>query len=514
MTGELRFDAIVVGSGLTGGWAAKELTEQGLSVVMIERGEAVEEREQTEALGPVLKRGLTGTSPWLADYPIQGSTGVLNEANYHLFVKDAEHPYQTPAGQSFSWLRGYQFGGRSLSWGRLCYRWSPMDFHANAAEGLGVGWPIGYEELQPWYARVEKVLRVLGNRDGLAHLPDGEFQPPPAWGGLQNQFAATIEREFPDRRVISGRMAGPESFSTQRSTLPAAMATGRLTVLTGTQVLRVLQEGEGTKATGVEARDLKSGARVRIQAPLVFLCAGAFNSVSILLSSASEKAPAGLGNSSGMLGRGIMDHIKGSTAALMPVQDGEEIPGGIASAYIPRFRNLGGEQATFRRGYGVNSIFLPSDVPGHVLLILMYYGECLALPENRITLDTHHRDRLGLPQLHIDFRWGANDLAMFEDARQQSQKMLEAVRGIVLMASECPMPGGASIHEAGGACMGESPQTSVTNRYNQLHDVPNVFVTDGAVLSSSPCQNPSLTYMALTARAANKAAELLREGAL
>jgi choline dehydrogenase-like flavoprotein len=559
MTASTDFDAIIIGSGITGGWAAKELTEKGLKVLVIERGRNVEHGVdyKTETTPPweMPARGDGDRDEWARDYPIQSSTGILNEYNQHFFVKDSEHPYQTPEGQPFTWIRGYQLGGRSLVWGRLSFRMSDLDFAANATDGHGVDWPIRYQDLAPWYSHVEQFIGVNGTREGLAHLPDGDYQPPMALSRMEQQFVRSVEDRFPDRRVICSRSANLTEeregrskcqyrgicsrgcsygayFSTQSSTLPAAQATNLVTVITDTQVVRIVQDPETGRAVGVNAIDLKSRKPVTYSAGLVFLCAGAFNSVGLLLNSASAKAPAGIGNGTDRVGRGIMDHCKGTTiASLAGLENSTTFGNKPSMVYIPRFRNLADGQSKFVRGYGYNCLFgrqgwkrgiagdksgaeLKEELrhPGSWAMVMVHYGECLPNPDNRITLDAQHKDGFGQPQLKIDFRWSANELAMFEDAKLQAAEMVAAAGGKVLKSSDAPMPGGSSVHEMGGAAMGLDPATSVTNRWNQVHDVPNLFITDGSVMASSACQNPSLTYMAMTARAAKTAVDMKKEG--
>jgi choline dehydrogenase-like flavoprotein len=553
------FDAIVIGSGMTGGWAAKELTEKGLKVLMIERGRDVEHGTdyKTETTPPwdMPARGDGDRAQWAKDYPVQSSTGVMNEYNQHFFVKDSEHPYQTPADQPFTWIRGYQLGGRSLVWGRLSFRWSDLDFAANGRDGHGTDWPIRYKDLARWYSHVEEFIGVNGARDGLDHLPDGEYQPPMALSRMERHFVDSIAGHFDDRRAICSRSANLTQekpgrskcqyrgictrgcsygayFSTQSGTLPAAKATGRLTVLTDTQVVRIVQDPTTGRAVGVNAIDVVSRKAVTFSAGLVFLCAGAFNSVGLLLNSASDTSPGGIGNSHDRVGRGIMDHCKGVTvAALSGLEDSTTFGNKPSMVYVPRFRNVAGASSDFLRGYGYNCLFgragwrrgsrdddggaaLKEELrqPGPWAMIMVHYGECLPNPANRITLDARQRDALGQPQLHIDFRWGANELTMFKDARYEAAAMIEAAGGTVLSSAEAPMPGGSSVHEMGGAAMGHDPANSVTNRWNQVHGVPNLFITDGSVMASSACQNPSLTYMAMTARAASTAVTMKQEG--
>ena len=557
-----QFDAIVVGSGITGGWAAKELTERGLKVLLIERGRMIEHQSgyDTETIPPweMPFRGQGDQELYQSDYAVQKGNRAFDEWTQSHFVNDRENPYTTPADKAFNWWRSYQLGGRSLTWGRQCYRWSDYDFGANKADGHGTDWPIRYADVAPWYDHVEDFIGVSGTAEGLAALPDGRFQPGMALNVFERHVKGVIEQRWPERRLTIGRTANltePKEgrsacqyrsicargcsygayFSTQSSTLPAAQKTGRLTLVTDAIVDRVEQDPATGRATGIVYVDSKSLERHRVTARLVFLNAGAFNSVHLMLRSASEKAPHGLANSSGVLGTHIMDHAN-TLAALADMPGFEDRttfgnrPTGIV---IPRYRNLEQQDgAGFTRGYSYQGGALQSGwsrgkrqaglghqfkaelrAPGAWRMVLVTYAESLPRPSNRLTLGKQ-TDQWGMPLLDIAFAHGANEQAALQDATAQSKAMLEAAGGHVFMQGGEPGVGGTSIHEMGGARMGLDPATSVLNKWSQAHDVPNLFVTDGAQMSSSACQNPSLTYMALTARACDTAVRMLQDGTI
>jgi choline dehydrogenase-like flavoprotein len=556
------WDAIVVGSGVTGGWAAKELTERGLRVLMIERGRDVEHAKDyvTEHLPPwkFAFRGRGNPKTIREDYPIQSLAPGVSEDTWHFFVKDSEHPYLQEEGTEFAWIRGYQVGGRSLTWGRQTYRWSELDFEANAADGHGVDWPIRYEDVAPWYDHVESFIGVSGQAEGLPQLPDGPFLPPMEMTCAEVHFKQAVEAKWPERRVTMGRTAtltvdhggrkachycGPcgrgcstgSYFSTQSSTLPAARATGRLELLTDTFVEKVGYDAARGRATGVAVVDPKTGERRDLSARLVFLCASTIPTTRILLASASEAFPDGLANRSGVLGRYLMDHTIGLGAfGIFPQFAGQQVLGERPNnIYIPRFQNVGDRHPDFVRGYGFQCAGLPlgwssaNDVPGFGaawkdafagplpwILFLAGFGECLPRAENRVTLDPKARDARGIPRVRVAFRWSDNERAMRKDVVVQATAMLEAAGAANIVPSQGFGIGGEAIHEMGTARMGRDPATSVLNAHNQAHDVPNLFVTDGSCMTSSACQNPSLTYMALTARAAAYAVGEMQKGAL
>ena len=562
MTMNEAFDAIVVGSGVTGGLAAKELTERGLRVVMIERGPMIEHGDgyQTEFLAPweLRFRGFGSQKEKEQVYPVQSKGGAFDEWTKAYFVNDALHPYQTDGPTPFQWRRGYQLGGRSLTWARHCYRWSDLDFTANANDGHGVDWPIRYSDLAPWYEHVEEFVGVSGSAEGLPQLPDGKFQPPMLLNAVERHMKNVVEAAHPDRRLIIGRVANLTQkkegrgrclyrnicargcsygayFSTQSATLPAARATGRLTLLTDTVVERIDYDDAQKRVSGVTVRKGADGASEKISARLVFVCAGSVNSVAVLLRSTSPAFPKGLGNNHDLVGRYFMDHATAVSAVAM-------VPGFDARGYfgnrpnnliIPRFRNVHRSDAEFLRGYGfqggasrtawlrgAKQAGIGAEMKrqlhraGPWKILLRAYAECLPRADNRVSLDHGKVDGQGLPQVRISFSYGANERALLADAESEALAMLRLIKADVLSHSAEPEPGGSAVHEMGGARMGRSPKSSVLNANNQVHEIPNLFVTDGAAMSSTACQNPTLTYMALTARASAYAAERLKEGQL
>lgn len=557
------FDAIVVGSGITGGWAAKELTQAGLKVLMIERGRNIEHSTgyKTELLAPweLPFRGVGDAERYWKDYPVQSLNRHFTEFTQNHFVNDRENPYAVPDGKAFNWWRSYQLGGRSLTWGRQSYRWSDYDFGANKADGHGLDWPIRYADLAPWYDKVEEFIGVSGAAEGLASLPDGRFQPPMALNVVEQHVREVIAEKFPGRCLTIGRTANLTEakegrskcqyrgicargcsygayFSTQSSTLPAAKATGNLTVVTDSVVEGVDVDPRTGRATGVRYLDVRSGHRGVAKARVVFLNAGAFNSNHILLRSRSERFPNGLANSSGVLGTHIMDHANtlGGIAIMPGFEQFTTFGNRPTGIVIPRFRNMDTQDGPgFTRGYsfqggalqgtwtagkraeGVGADYKASlRKPGPWRMVLVSFAESIPRASNKLTLDRVRTDPHGAPVLNIAFEHGANELAALKDAQAQAKAMMEAAGGHVIMGADQPGPGGTAIHEMGGARMGDDPARSVLDRWNRAHDVPNLFVTDGAAMSSSACQNPSLTYMALTARACANAVSMLRDGVI
>lgn len=557
-----QFDAIVVGSGITGGWAAKELTEAGLKVLMIERGRNIEHGSgyKTETTPPwdMPFRGAGDAAVFAREYAVQSRNRAFDEWTQHHFVNDAQNPYSTAAeGDAFDWWRSYQLGGRSLTWGRQAYRWSDYDFSANKLDGHGTDWPIRYADLAPWYDKVEEFIGVSGSTEGLAALPDGKFQPPMALNVVEAHVKSLIEKHHPDRRLIIGRTAnlteGKEGrapcqyrgicargcsygayFSTQSSTLPAAHSTGRLTLLTDCLVEEVVYDPAARRASGVRVLDTATRTRREYSARLVFLNAGAFNSNHLLLRSRSASFPHGLANSSGFLGTHIMDHANTLAAvSLIPGFDDRTTYGNRPTGIvIPRFRNLDRQDgANFTRGYSYQGGALRGAWktgsrapgvgaqlknklrrPGPWQMVLLSYAECLPYARNRLSLDEKKLDPHGAPLLKIDFKFGDNERAALIDAAAEAKAMLGLANGNTVMSMTEPGRGGTAIHEMGGARMGHDPKTSVLDSFSRAHDVPNLFVTDGAQMSSSACQNPSLTFMALTARACDHAVSLVKQG--
>lgn len=561
------FDAIVIGSGMSGGIAAKELCEQGLKVLMLERGnDVVPARDYTDGLMPweLPNNNRVPEEEAARDYPIQSQWIGFNAANKHFWVKDSEHPYITPEGQPFTWLRGYHTGGRSILWGRQSYRLSPMDFEANARDGHGCDWPIRYDDLAPWYDHVERFIGVAGDRDGLPQLPDGQYLPAFALNDAERQFKSAIEDRFAGRRVIAGRTAnlsqpqpwheelgrGPcqnrsicdrgcsfgAMHSSLTSSIPAAQRTGNLTLVTDAIVHSIVTDPVSGKATGVRVIDRRTKARTTYEARVVFLNASAIASAVILLNSASEQHPRGLANRSDQVGRNLIDHIFGLvTAGMLPGPADTTYKGRRPTGfYIPRYRNVTEEGDGFVRGFGfqgsVNRLGWQGTAlrPGLVgagikqaarqfgpwMAVIAAFGEMLPNPENRVTLDPVQRDQWGMPLPRIACVTGENEQRMSRQIVADGRAMIEAAGGTVVDQTLQPAPPGMGIHEAGTARMGRDPATSVLNAFNQAHEVPNLYCTDGAAMASSGCQNPSLTYMALSARAADHAAKALKEGML
>jgi choline dehydrogenase-like flavoprotein len=569
---EHSYDAIVVGSGITGGWAAKELTERGLKTLVLERGPMVRHVEdyKTAAMAPwdaKYPRAQLPPDELDARYPVQKRTGyALTEFSQAFFVRDDQEPYTET--KRFDWIRGYHLGGRSLTWGRQCYRWSDLDFEANAKQGVGVDWPIRYADIAPWYDHVERFVGVSGQAEGLSQLPDGVFQPPMEMNCAEKAFKTSVEAAIPGRRITIGRAAhltqpteeqvalgrGPcqyrnlcvrgcpfgAYFSSNAATLVAAERTGRLTIRPDSIVTSIVYDEKAGKASGVHVLDAATGEDMEFHAPVIFLCASTLNTAWILLNSTSRRFPNGFGNGSDQVGRNIMDHHLGVGAgALVPGFDDTYYsgrrPNGI---YVPRFRNLGdaasarsdyirgfgyqggaGRVGWDRAGYGMDP---PPGAdgkaalsqPGPWLFRLGGFGETLPYADNRVTLNRELKDQHGLPTLTADVSIRENEMAMRKDMIAAAAEMLEAAGFKNITEIDGDYAPGLGIHEMGAARMGRDPKTSVLNAHNQVWECPNVFVTDGAAMTSAACVNPSLTYMALTARAAAYAVEAGRKGDL
>jgi choline dehydrogenase-like flavoprotein len=560
------FDAIVVGSGMSGGWAAKELCEAGLKTLVIERGRHVThgaDYQDFKELWEVDNRGMIPEDDLDKDYQIQRNCYAFKSWNRDFFVKDSDHPYETADGKPFNWFRGYHLGGRSLLWARHSYRLSELDFEANAKDGYGVDWPIRYGDLAPWYDHVERFAGISGETRGIENLPDGEFLPAFDLNCVEEDFRKQIETKFPGRTMMMGRIAHLTEptqeqlalgrgrcqrrdlcyrgcsygayFSSLSATLPAAERTGNLTVLTDSIAHSVIYDEATGKASGVRVIDATTGEGRTHEARVVFLCASAIASSAIMLNSVSERFQSGIANRSDALGRYLMDHISGQRAnGVHPgfsdrYYSGKR-PGGI---YIPRYRNLNDQEEDFVRGYGFQGnarrmtwnrgadeagvgAELKAELhqPGPWTFGMIAFGEMLPRADNRVTLHKTRTDKWGIPVPVIDCSWGDNDLKLAAKAAADAKEMMEAAGFTNITTTEEPFAPGHSIHEMGTARMGRDPATSVLNGYNQAHDVKNLFVTDGACMTSSACQNPSLTYMAITARAANYAAQQLKEGVL
>ncbi|HUF74114.1 MAG TPA: GMC family oxidoreductase [Gammaproteobacteria bacterium] len=553
------YDAIVVGSGISGGWAAKELSERGLTVLLLERGKNVEHVRDyvnaTKAPWQYPHRG--GRTVAMEEaYPVLRRDYPLNEKNLDWWASDQDSPYTEI--RRFDWFRGYQVGGRSLLWGRQSYRWSDLDFEANARDGIAVDWPIRYADIAPWYDHVERFAGISGSHEGLEQLPDGQFQPAIALNCGEELIAQRLRGAFDGtRRVISARVANLTEplpgrapcqyrnacwlgcpygayFSTQSSTLPAAMATGRTTLAPFSIVTEIGYDRDSRRATGVRVLDAVTGQSTEYSARIVFLCASALNSTWLLMQSARDVWPGGLGSSSGELGHNLMDHhfrVGADGDVEEPGLDGHYYYGQRPCGfYIPRYRNVAGDRRDYLRGFGyqgsasregwqravrelgIGGAFKDAMAePGRWRIGATAFGEMLPVHSNRIGIDATRTDKWGLPVLAIDCGIGENEHAMRHDMMNDMAETLEAVGIRNVRTFETDYAPGMGIHEMGTARMGSDPRTSVLNRWNQVWDAPNVFVTDGACMTSSACQNPSLTYMALTARAADQAvAELNR----
>lgn len=548
---EEEFDAIVVGSGISGGWAAKELTEKGLKVLLLERGKNVEHiKDYVNARkGPweYPHRGKR-TTAMQAAYPVLNRDYPLAETNLDWWTSEKDSPYTEI--KRFDWFRGYQVGGRSLLWGRHSYRWSDFDFEANARDGIAVDWPIRYADLEPWYDYVERHAGISGSHENMPQLPDGQFQPAMPLNCGEELVANKLKGAFDGRRrIIPGRVANLTQplpgrtpcqyrsacwlgcpygayFSTQSSTLPAAMATNRLTLKPFSIVTDLTYDRDRKRVTGVNVLDAISETTVEYKAKIVFLCASTLNSTWILMRSATDVWPEGLGSSSGELGHNLMDHHfkVGAMGSLKDSSlDDKYYTGRKPSGfYIPRYRNLFGDKREYLRGFGyqgsasrsgwqraVRELGVGGDFkdsmaqPGGWTMGTSAFGEILPNHDNSIGIDETKTDKWGLPVLKIDCEIGENERLMRVDMMNDMAEMLEAAGASDIFPYDADYAPGMGIHEMGTARMGRDPKTSVLNGWNQVWDAPNVFVTDGSSMTSGACQNPSLTYMALTARAAD-----------
>jgi len=551
------YDAIVVGSGISGGWAAKELTEKGLKVLLLERGRNIEHIKDYVSANKEAwdfpHRGRR-TQQMIHDYPNLKRDYPLNETNLDFWCKDSEHPYTEV--KPFYWFRGYHVGGKSLMWGRQSYRWSDLDFEANAKDGHGVDWPVRYKEIAPWYDYVEKFTGISGNKDGLAVLPDGQFLPPMDMTCVEKDVAARIKDLYKgERAMIIGRTANltvPHEgrtncqfrnkcwlgcpfggyFSTQSSTMPAAQKTGNLTLRPFSIVTRVLYDKDKKKATGVEVLDSETNKTVEYKSKIVFLNAGTLDSAKILMNSATDVWPDGLGSSSNELGHNLMDHHLGTGASgkVEGYEDKYYFGRRANGIYIPRYRNVGNDKRDYVRGFGyqgggtregwsrqVAEFSIGADFkdaltePGSWTMGMGGFGEMLPYHENKITIDKNKKDKWGLNVLAIDCELKENEKKMRKDCVADAVEMLTAAGVKDVKGWDGDGTPGKGIHEMGTARMGKDRKSSVLNGNNQVWDAPNVFVTDGAFMASASCVNPSLTYMAFTARAAAFAVEELKK---
>ena len=554
---ENTYDAIVVGSGISGGWAAKELTEKGLKVLLLERGRDIKHVKDyvnaTKGPWEFPHRG-GRTQQMIKDYPVLRRDYPLNEVNLDFWVKDKECPYTEV--KRFDWFRGYHVGGRSLMWGRQSYRWSDIDFEANGKEGIAIDWPIRYKDIAPWYDHAEKHAGISGSKEGLAVLPDGQFVPPMELNCVEKDVADRLRKYYNDkRRLIIGRTANTTVplpgrtncqyrnkcwlgcpfgayFSTQSSTLPAALATGNLTLRPFSIVTKVLYDKDKKKATGVEILDAETNQTYTFNSKIVFLCASALNTAWVLMNSATDVWPDGLGSSSGELGHNVIDHHFrcGANGQVEGYEDKYYYGKRPTGFYIPRFRNVFDDKRDYLRGFGYQggagrsgwgrevaelSIGAPLKEaltePGGWSIGATAFGETLPYHDNKVSIDKSKKDKWGLPVLAMDCEIKENEHKMRKDMMQDAKEMLEAcgVKNVNTYDSGYFM--GQGIHEMGTARMGKDPKTSVLNAHNQVWDAPNVFVTDGACMTSSSCVNPSLPYMALTARAADYAVKEMKK---
>ena len=553
------YDAIVIGTGVSGGWAAKELCEKGLKTLVLERGRMVAHGDYPTANKDTWEFEYRGkpTIDNLKKQAKQNRTGfVTNETTKHWFVDDIKHPYNET--KRFDWIRGYHVGGRSLTWGRQALRMSDLDFKANKKEGIAIDWPIRYKDIAPWYKKVEKFIGVCGENLGLPHLPDGYFSPPMELNVVEKNFRNKISEQYQNRYLTIGRFANLTGnkthtnrlncvyrnrcmrgcptggyFSSNSSTLPAAERTGNMVLRPNSIVYNIVYDDKTKKATGVEIIDAITKEKIEFKAKIIFCCASTVATTSILLQSKSKRFPNGLGNDSGELGHNLMDHhfrvgASGTTSNFKEVSYIRNRP---ASFHIPRFRNLkkNNSDVKFLRGYSfqgsasrTNWIRAIKELsfgkefkdnllkPGPWRIGMTGFGECLPYHENKLSLNYDKTDEWGLPTVSFDAEFKENEKQMRKDMQQEAIKMLKLAGFENVKGFDTISPIGHAIHEMGTARMGNNPKTSVLNKHNQIHAVPNVYVTDGACMTSSGNQNPSLTYMALTARAVNHAVNQLK----
>jgi choline dehydrogenase-like flavoprotein len=554
------FDAIVIGSGISGGWAAKELCEHGLKTLVLERGRDVQH---------VKDYPTTNANPWQTahrgdvskvekDNPIVGRCYAFDEATQHFFVKDKDHPYVQE--KPFDWIRGYQVGGKSLIWARATQRWSKYDFEGPGRDGFAVEWPITYDDIAPWYSHVEKFAGISGNRDGVDTMPDGEFLPAFEMNCVEKHIQDKIKENYTDRYVIQGRCAHLTKpnpihlqqgrsqcmarnicyrgcpfgayFSSNSSTLPWAQRTGKLTLRPDSVVHSIIYDEKKGKATGVRVIDAKTNAATEYFASVIFVNAACLNSNLILLNSTSSRFPNGLGNDNGLLGKYIAFHnYRGNIYADIEGFEDKYYYGRKPTAVmLPNFRNVHKQDTDFLRGYmthysagrtgwqrgfgesGIGEAYKNSLLePGGWTVFMMIQGETIPKEKNHVRLSKDLKDAWGIPQLVTSVEYDGNDEKILKDFFEQGQAMLEKAGCKNISLNDSKQAPGLDIHEMGGVRMGKDPATSLLNKWNQLHHCKNVFVTDGASMTSTGTQNPSITFMALTARAANYAVQELKK---
>ena len=554
------FDALVIGSGASGGWAAKELCDNGIKTLVLERGRYVEHKKDYPT---------ASKAPWEFEHrgtvPIDQRTEyknarVLREETLHWALKDDEQPIILE--KPFRWVRGYHMGGKSLLWARQTQRWSDYDFEGPIRDGFAVDWPIRYKDIEPWYSYVEKFAGIAGNRDGLPELPDSEVMPGFEMSCIEAFFKESLEKNFPGRHLIQARAAhitNPQPihvqqgrakcqnqvmcnrgcvfgayFSSNASTLPWALKTGNLTIRPHSVVHSIIYDQNKERATGVRIIDAESKQMIEYYARVIFVNASTINSNAILLNSISNRFPNGLGNDNGLLGKYLSWHnYRGKASAQFEGFKDKKTDGrNPSNSYIPRFRNVFKQDTDFLRGYAIGiaggrgsgsntdmigdqlreNLLKPELGNWHISSWMM--GECVPVEKNHVRLHNELKDKYGIPQIILSCDWSENDDKMVEDYVNQSKEMFEKAGFTNIKAEDTKSPPGSDIHEMGGARMGKDPKTSLLNEWNQLHACKNVFVTDGACMTSTGSQNPTLTFMAITARAANHAVEELKKGSL
>ena len=556
------FDAIVIGTGVSGGWAAKELCENGLKTLVLERGRMINHPSDYTTANMDkwdFPYGDKITNEIRKQQPKQSRTGYVNtESTKHLFVDDIKHPYNED--KPFDWIRGYHVGGRSLLWGRQSHRLTKFDFEGNAKEGIAVDWPIRYNDLAPWYDYVEDYIGVSGENLGLPQYPSGKLLKPMEMNCVEEVLKNTLSKKYNDRVLTLGRVANITEgtkpgrgrvtcqyrslcrrgcpfgayFSSNSSTLPAAEDSGNMTLRTNSVVYEIMYDENKKRATGVKIIDSETKQTYEYRAKVIFVCASTVGSTSILMQSKSNRFPNGMGNDSGELGHNLMDHHfkAGASGKFDGFKDKYYTGRRPTGVYIPKFRNIGGNtnQNDFIRGYGYQGGASRSDwtqsiaelsygkdlkeailSPGDWKMGLTGFGEILPYHDNRMYLNYEKKDKWGLPTVTFDAKIRENELKMRKDMKNQAIEMLEKAGFKNVVGKDEKYSLGLGIHEMGTARMGRDPKTSVLNKYNQIHSVKNVFVTDGSAMTSSGNVNPSLTYMALTARAVKHAVSELNK---